>query len=110
MLPSRSVITMSADVILSYGTPLGLITHRPLARETALALPKVETTSPLRTSSRLASRTSVRSASSTGSSSGIGGDAAQFGKHVADRGRVGITAAEREIKLAVEGEELLADR
>ena len=40
-LPSRSVITMSAGVIFSYGTPLGLMTHRPCSRDTALALPKV---------------------------------------------------------------------
>ena len=29
-LPSRSVITMSAAVICSYGTPLGLMTHQAL--------------------------------------------------------------------------------
>ena len=41
MRPSRSAITMSAGVILSYGTPLGLITTRPCSREMPLALPNV---------------------------------------------------------------------
>ena len=41
-LPSRSVITMSAGVIFSYGTPLGLITHRPCSRETRAGIAERE--------------------------------------------------------------------
>src|SRR5580700_10897079 len=48
----------------SYGTPLGLMTSSPSAREMPLALPKVYSTKPWRTSSRLASSTSARSCSS----------------------------------------------
>src|SRR6266404_5911604 len=44
----------------SYGTPLGLITTSPSSRETPLALPKVYSTKPRRTNSRLASRTCSR--------------------------------------------------
>src|SRR4051794_38957873 len=101
-------MTMWAAVISSYGTPLGLMTQRPSSRDTALALPKVYTTNPRRTSSRLASRTSARSASSTLSSSGMGGDAAQLGQHIADRRGRRSALAEREVEFAIKGKQFLA--
>src|SRR5262249_55379203 len=93
ILPSRSVISMSAGVILSYGTPLGLITHRPPARSTALALPNVKITRPRRTNSRFASKTSARSASSTLASSNFRGETPQLAQRFA--------APKREIQLAI---------
>src|SRR5260370_1602143 len=84
------------------------MTQRLCSRDTALALPNVKITSPRRTSSRLASRTSARSDSSTFSSSGLSGDAAQFGQHIAGFHAGRIALSEREVKLAVEAEQLPA--
>src|SRR5689334_5181585 len=70
------------------------MTHRPVARSTALALPKVKITRPRRTSSRLASKTSARSASSTLASSCLSGDVTEL--------RQRLAGAEREVQLAIE--------
>src|SRR5208283_2292906 len=56
----RFTTTRSSGFIVSYGTPLGLITTNPCSREIPLAFPNVYSTSPRRTSSRLASSTSSR--------------------------------------------------
>src|SRR5947209_11262027 len=58
MRPSRSVTIRSSGVMLSYGTPLGLITTLPDDRSNPLALPNVKITNPWRTKSWLASNTS----------------------------------------------------
>jgi hypothetical protein len=52
VLPTTSPVfsetsTMSADVIVPYGMPLGLMTIRPATRSTADRLPNVPITSPL---------------------------------------------------------------
>src|SRR5436190_18789669 len=58
MRPSRSVTIKSSGVILSYGTPLGLIATIPDERSNPLALPNVKMTRPCRTKLWLASKTS----------------------------------------------------
>ena len=60
-----SVTTRSASFILSYGTPLGLMTTSPSFLEMPLVLPNVKSTSPVRTNSRLASKTSRRRSGSS---------------------------------------------
>src|SRR4029077_7579266 len=61
ILPSSPTTTRSSGCIVSYGTPLGLITTSPSSRAIPLALPNVYSTNPRRTSSRFASNTASRS-------------------------------------------------
>src|SRR4029077_5987931 len=60
ILPFKSDTTRCSGFILLYGTPLGLITTKAFSRSIPLALPKVYSTRPRRTNSRLASSTSSR--------------------------------------------------
>ena len=58
---SSSTTTMSSAVMLSYSTPEGLMTIRPLSRSTADTLPQVKVTRPYLGKRRLASKTSCLS-------------------------------------------------
>ena len=57
VLPIKSLSTRDSGFHRSSWTPLGLMTFKPSPRATPLALPKVDSTKPLRTSSRFASKT-----------------------------------------------------
>src|SRR5258708_38286174 len=86
------------------------MTTRPSSREMPLAFPKVKSTNPRRTSSRLASRTSVRNACNILHLPRDGRDSAQFRQDFSNLHAQRMSSAKCKIKLAVKRVKIQIDR
>src|SRR5258708_5951822 len=85
------------------------MTTSPSSREMALAFPKVKSTNPRRTSSRLASRTSVRSAGNILHLPRAGRDSSQLRQDFSNVHGLRMSSAKCKIELAVKRVEIQID-
>src|SRR5258706_3510760 len=86
------------------------MTTSPSSREMPLAFPKVKSTNPRRTSSRLASRTSVRSAGNILHLPRLSRDSSQLRQGFSNVHSLRMSSAKCKIELAVKRVELQIDR